>query len=279
MYLRILFRSSFGAMKRLVKYIALCVPSGSDCWTVDEKRYFNKGISAYRKDFFLVQKVVRTILLFNRSSYFLFWLSVHTMLKLFLFLFCPVQVLGLCKSVCVCVQVQSKTLAQCVEFYYTYKKQVKVGRSGMLIYGAPDPEDRVPEVAQSYTLFTFTSSQKFGQKILLAFKKKMFVIPFSHFRIRITLSAIYVYQEFFLVFDHDTLHSTLASQTTQHNYRPNVQILHLRQKQQALVFIRLLMKQEHAHSMSSGCANICTRRSGDHKGTRLVTVLRLDEPV
>lgn len=51
---------------------------------------------------------------------------------------------------------QSKTLAQCVEFYYTYKKQVKVGRSGMLIYGAPDPEDRVPEVAQSYTLFTFT---------------------------------------------------------------------------------------------------------------------------
>ncbi|XP_060772348.1 mitotic deacetylase associated SANT domain protein a isoform X2 [Neoarius graeffei] len=75
--------------------------AGSDCWTVDEKRYFNKGISAYRKDFFLVQKVV-----------------------------------------------QSKTLAQCVEFYYTYKKQVKVGRSGTLIYGPPDPEERVPEIPQ-----------------------------------------------------------------------------------------------------------------------------------
>ncbi|XP_060722122.1 mitotic deacetylase associated SANT domain protein a isoform X2 [Tachysurus vachellii] len=75
--------------------------AGSDCWTVDEKRYFNKGISAYRKDFFLVQKLVQT-----------------------------------------------KTMAQCVEFYYTYKKQVKVGRSGMLIYGPPDPEERVPEIPQ-----------------------------------------------------------------------------------------------------------------------------------
>ncbi|KAF5900266.1 ELM2 and SANT domain-containing protein 1-like, partial [Clarias magur] len=75
--------------------------AGSDRWTVDEKRYFNKGISAYRKDFFLVQKVV-----------------------------------------------QSKTLAQCVEFYYTYKKQAKVGRGGMFIYGPPDPEERAPEIAQ-----------------------------------------------------------------------------------------------------------------------------------
>ncbi|XP_077075885.1 mitotic deacetylase associated SANT domain protein a isoform X4 [Siphateles boraxobius] len=53
--------------------------AGSDCWTVDEKRFFNKGISAYRKDFFLVQKLVRT-----------------------------------------------KTVAQCVEFYYTYKKRAKM---------------------------------------------------------------------------------------------------------------------------------------------------------
>ncbi|XP_051951844.1 mitotic deacetylase-associated SANT domain protein-like isoform X3 [Xyrauchen texanus] len=53
--------------------------AGSDYWTMDEKRYFNKGISAYRKDFFLVQKLVR-----------------------------------------------SKTVAQCVEFYYTYKKQMKI---------------------------------------------------------------------------------------------------------------------------------------------------------
>ncbi|KAK3516841.1 hypothetical protein QTP70_024893 [Hemibagrus guttatus] len=75
--------------------------AGSDCWTVDEKRYFNKGISAYRKDFLLVQKLVQT-----------------------------------------------KTVAQCVEFYYTYKKQVKVGRSGMLIYGPPEPEERIPEIPQ-----------------------------------------------------------------------------------------------------------------------------------
>ncbi|XP_051954082.1 mitotic deacetylase-associated SANT domain protein-like isoform X2 [Xyrauchen texanus] len=67
--------------------------AGSDYWTVDEKLYFNKGISAYRKDFFLVQKLVR-----------------------------------------------SKTVAQCVEFYYTYKKQVKVGRNGVHTYGPSDTE-------------------------------------------------------------------------------------------------------------------------------------------
>ncbi|XP_056621032.1 mitotic deacetylase associated SANT domain protein a isoform X1 [Triplophysa dalaica] len=75
--------------------------AGSDYWTVDEKQYFNKGISAYRKDFFLVQKLVR-----------------------------------------------SKTVAQCVEFYYTYKKQVKVARNGSLIYGPLDPEERVPLIKQ-----------------------------------------------------------------------------------------------------------------------------------
>lgn len=70
--------------------------SGSDSWTPEEKRYFNKGISAYRKDFFMVQKLVQT-----------------------------------------------KTVAQCVEFYYTYKKQVKVGRSGILTFGPPDsPGDK-----------------------------------------------------------------------------------------------------------------------------------------
>ncbi|XDV42128.1 hypothetical protein PO909_010855 [Leuciscus waleckii] len=71
--------------------------AGSDCWTVDEKRFFNKGISAYRKDFFLVQKLVRT-----------------------------------------------KTVAQCVEFYYTYKKQAKVGRYGTFTYGPSDPEESLP---------------------------------------------------------------------------------------------------------------------------------------
>ncbi|XP_035630230.1 mitotic deacetylase-associated SANT domain protein-like isoform X2 [Oncorhynchus keta] len=65
--------------------------SGSDSWTPSEKRYFNKGISAYRKDFFMVQKLVRT-----------------------------------------------KTVAQCVEFYYTYKKRVKIGRNGTLTYGPPE---------------------------------------------------------------------------------------------------------------------------------------------
>uniref|UniRef100_A0A1A7W9E4 ELM2 and Myb/SANT-like domain containing 1 n=1 Tax=Iconisemion striatum TaxID=60296 RepID=A0A1A7W9E4_9TELE len=65
--------------------------SGSDSWSAEEKCYFNKGISAYRKDFFLVQKLVRT-----------------------------------------------KTVAQCVEFYYTYKKQVKAGRNGNLTFGPPD---------------------------------------------------------------------------------------------------------------------------------------------
>ncbi|XP_055042196.2 mitotic deacetylase associated SANT domain protein a isoform X2 [Misgurnus anguillicaudatus] len=73
--------------------------AGSDCWTVDEKRYYNKGISAYTKDFFLVQKLVR-----------------------------------------------SKTVAQCVEFYYTYKKQAKVGRHGILTYGPLDPEESIPVI-------------------------------------------------------------------------------------------------------------------------------------
>ncbi|KAM3861056.1 mitotic deacetylase associated SANT domain protein a [Diretmus argenteus] len=73
--------------------------SGSDRWTASEKRYFNKGISAYRKDFFMVQQLVRT-----------------------------------------------KTVAQCVEFYYTYKKKVKIGRNGTLTYGPADAhEDRSTE--------------------------------------------------------------------------------------------------------------------------------------
>ena len=32
-------------------------------------------------------------------------------------------------------QVVSKTVAQCVEYYYTYKKHVKIGRNGTLLYG------------------------------------------------------------------------------------------------------------------------------------------------
>uniref|UniRef100_A0A3P9A379 ELM2 and Myb/SANT-like domain containing 1b n=1 Tax=Esox lucius TaxID=8010 RepID=A0A3P9A379_ESOLU len=83
--------------------------SGSDIWTPSEKRYFNKGISAYRKDFFLVQKLVQT-----------------------------------------------KSVAQCVEFYYTYKKQVKIGRSGTLTYGPPES----PVETQNEALLEFKSSQR-----------------------------------------------------------------------------------------------------------------------
>ncbi|XP_061651350.1 mitotic deacetylase-associated SANT domain protein [Phyllopteryx taeniolatus] len=38
-------------------------------------------------------------------------------------------------------QVSTKTVAQCVEFYYSYKKHVKVGRNGTLIYGEATPPD------------------------------------------------------------------------------------------------------------------------------------------
>ncbi|XP_037550686.1 mitotic deacetylase-associated SANT domain protein [Nematolebias whitei] len=73
--------------------------SGSDRWTAAERRLFNKGIAAYKKDFFMVQKEVTT-----------------------------------------------KTVAQCVEFYYTYKKHVKVGRSGSLLFGEAEPfESRTTE--------------------------------------------------------------------------------------------------------------------------------------
>ncbi|XP_075048577.1 mitotic deacetylase-associated SANT domain protein [Mixophyes fleayi] len=62
--------------------------SGSDKWSLNEKRLFNKGMAIYKKDFLLVQKLIKT-----------------------------------------------KSVSQCVEFYYTYKKQVKIGRNGMLIFG------------------------------------------------------------------------------------------------------------------------------------------------
>ncbi|KAM8834033.1 uncharacterized protein mideasb isoform 1-T4 [Synchiropus picturatus] len=43
-------------------------------------------------------------------------------------------------------QVTTKTVAQCVEFYYTYKKHVKIGRSGVLTYGEAEPlESRTAE--------------------------------------------------------------------------------------------------------------------------------------
>lgn len=72
--------------------------SGSDHWTAAERRQFNKGITAHKKDFFMVRK-----------------------------------------------QVCTKTVAQCVEFYYTYKKHVKIGRNGTLMYGETESEARTTE--------------------------------------------------------------------------------------------------------------------------------------
>lgn len=39
------------------------------------------------------------------------------------------------------LQVTTKTVAQCVEFYYSFKKQVKIGRSGTLVYGVAEPPE------------------------------------------------------------------------------------------------------------------------------------------
>lgn len=48
-------------------------------------------------------------------------------------------------------KVNSKTVAQCVEFYYTYKKQVKIGKNGTLIYGEAEfPETRPTEEEVDY---------------------------------------------------------------------------------------------------------------------------------
>lgn len=39
-------------------------------------------------------------------------------------------------------------MAQCVEFYYTYKRQVKIGRNGILTFGPPDsPGEKQSEAA------------------------------------------------------------------------------------------------------------------------------------
>jgi len=37
-------------------------------------------------------------------------------------------------------------VAQCVEFYYTYKNQARVGRNGTFTYGPSDPEESLPVV-------------------------------------------------------------------------------------------------------------------------------------
>ncbi|XP_051502740.1 mitotic deacetylase-associated SANT domain protein-like [Myxocyprinus asiaticus] len=88
--------------------------SGSDSWTAEERHIFNKGIAAYKKDFFMVQKMV-----------------------------------------------SSKTVAQCVEFYYTYKKQVKIGRNGTLIYGEAELPETKPTTEEEVDN---KSSQKFESR-------------------------------------------------------------------------------------------------------------------
>lgn len=86
--------------------------TGSDQWKMPEKRLFNKGIAIYKKDFFLVQKLIQT-----------------------------------------------KTVAQCVEFYYTYKKQVKIGRNGTLTFGDVDTSEE--KTAQEEVEVDIKTSQKF----------------------------------------------------------------------------------------------------------------------
>ncbi|XP_004584463.2 mitotic deacetylase-associated SANT domain protein [Ochotona princeps] len=86
--------------------------TGSDQWKMSERKLFNKGIAIYKKDFFLVQKLIQT-----------------------------------------------KTVAQCVEFYYTYKKQVKIGRNGTLTFGDVDTSDE--KSAQEEVEVDIKTSQKF----------------------------------------------------------------------------------------------------------------------
>ena len=40
---------------------------------------------------------------------------------------------------------QTKTVCQCVEFYYTFKKQIKMGRNGAPTYGPPDSPEKSAE--------------------------------------------------------------------------------------------------------------------------------------
>ncbi|XP_054423273.1 mitotic deacetylase-associated SANT domain protein isoform X2 [Pteronotus mesoamericanus] len=86
--------------------------TGSDQWKMTERKLFNKGIAIYKKDFFLVQKLIQT-----------------------------------------------KTVAQCVEFYYTYKKQVKIGRNGTLTFGDVDTSD--DKSSQEEVEVDIKTSQKF----------------------------------------------------------------------------------------------------------------------
>lgn len=72
------------------------------------------------------------------------------------------------------LKVSSKTVAQCVEFYYTYKKQVKIGRNGTLIYGEAEPPETKPtteeEVDNKVSSCGLLSNMYLGD--LMAYKVK-----------------------------------------------------------------------------------------------------------
>lgn len=74
-------------------------------------------------------------------------------------------------------QVVTKTVAQCVEFYYTYKKHVKIGRNGTLLYGEAEPaesrsgeEDTDHKVGSPYGMWRskFTKAYMFNDFFLVA---------------------------------------------------------------------------------------------------------------
>ncbi|XP_041121542.1 mitotic deacetylase-associated SANT domain protein-like isoform X3 [Polyodon spathula] len=58
------------------------------------------------------------------------------------------------------ILVRTKTVVQCVEFYYTYKKQVKIGRNGTLIFGDSDILDG--RETQDDAEINVKSSQRYG---------------------------------------------------------------------------------------------------------------------
>lgn len=106
--------------------------AGADRWSAEEKHYFNKGMSAYCKDFILVQKLVRLFTFARPSWQVAIFFSADSERRVTESHF-PFQV-------------QTKTVAQCVEFYYTYKKQVKIARNGILTYGPSNsPVDKYTE--------------------------------------------------------------------------------------------------------------------------------------
>lgn len=69
--------------------------AGSDRWTLQEKRQLNKALLSHHKDFYLVQKMVKT-----------------------------------------------KSVAQCVEYYYTWKKRLRLGTRVSTALSTPVPDQR-----------------------------------------------------------------------------------------------------------------------------------------